>query len=308
MKLNLIALSCVAAVASLSISGCSDTKLPEPGGGASANTTVRVKSPEIASTSSAGNGGAATEPSGGGDTSAEPIKEGFGTITGVIKFEGAVPGLPQVTPSKDTNVCMPFQSERLVVSEDGGVANVFVYLDRAPKGGAKIDEAAEQVFDQKACIFLPHSMVIGTGQTVKIRSQDPIAHNTHTKPKRNPEFNSTIPANDNVGVTTFVYKRSEKEPVRVVCDYHAWMEAWHLPLDHPYAAVSSETGTFRIENVPSGVHKFKIWHEGCGFLDSGFEIRVQADEETPVTVTYPAARYANGNGVKAKTIRIALGN
>jgi len=291
----------------LGSAGCSDGKLPEPGGGASYDSSVKLRAPDVAVASASSGGDDATEDNGGTPVpGVDPIKPGFGTITGVVKFEGGLPGLPQITPSKDTSVCQPHQSQRLVVSEDGGVANVFIYLDRAPKGGAKVDAAVEQVFDQKGCIFLPHAMVVGTDQMVRVQSHDSIAHNTHTKPKRNSEFNSTIPANDTVGVTTFAYKRGEKEPVRVVCDYHAWMEAWQLPLDHPYGTVSDGTGTFRLENVPSGVHKFKIWHEGCGFLDSGFEIRVQADEENAVTVTYPAARYAGGSGVATKTIRIAL--
>ena len=39
------------------------------------------------------------------------------------------------------------------------------------------------------------------------------------------------------------------------------VRAWHLPLDHPYGAVTDADGNFTIKNLPVGTHKFRIWHE-----------------------------------------------
>lgn len=287
--------------------GCGGDELPGPGGGASVDPSVKLKPPALASSDFTAAAPQNGDGGNGADSTQEPVAEGFGTIVGSVSFGGPVPTLPEVVASKDTGTCKSYPSERLVVSGNGGVANVFVYLERAPKNGSKVAQDVVQVFDQEACKFLPHAMVVGTGQRINVLSADPIAHNTHTKPKFNSEFNQGVPPGDREGKVNFSYRRAEKEPVRVVCDFHSWMEAWHLPLDHPYAAVTDAEGKFRIENMPSGVHRFKVWHEGCGFLESRLEIRVDADQETEITIDYPSAKFAGNGAVQTKSIRLALG-
>ena len=105
------------------------------------------------------------------------------------------------------------------------------------------------LFDQKGCRFLPHALLVQVGQTVQVVSDDPIPHNTHTYPGKNSQFNNLVGADDRKGLP-LVYKSGEKQPFQVKCDYHAWMSAWHLPLDHPFAAVTGPDGSFRIENLP----------------------------------------------------------
>ena len=98
-------------------------------------------------------------------------------------------------------------------------------------------------------------------------------------------FNSIVNPNDNVGAR-LVYKLAEQEPISVVCDIHAWMRAYHLPIDHPFAAVSGEDGTFEIKDLPAGKHEFKIWHEAGGMLEKAFVVTVKpGDNELTFKVT-----------------------
>lgn len=259
------------------------------GGGASQETAVKIKRDTGESAGGqAGDGG----PAGGG---AAP--EGKGTLRGKVVFQGSAPDLAVLIRAgakiKDAEVCaaMDIPNERLIVSPDGGVANVFVYLRKAPSGVEVPPPPKEEaVFDQKNCHFIPHVFLVRTDQPVVIKNSDPILHNTHTYPARQTGFNATIPLN---GAERTVYERPEAEPFEVKCDIHAWMIAYHLPLDHPYAAISNENGEFEIPDVPAGEHRFTVWHEGAvgQFLSRGLPVTIKPDEVTDITIDYPLEKF-----------------
>lgn len=261
------------------------------GGGASEETTVKIK--RDTGDSAGGNG----DEAGGGPAGGAAAPEGKGTLKGKVVLQGGAPDLPLLIRAgasiKDAEVCAAkdLPNERLVVSPDGGVANVFIYLRKAPPG-AEVPPPPEEeaVFDQKNCRFLPHVFLVRTAQPVTIKNSDPILHNTHTYPGRNNGFNASIKSN---GAESTVYDRAEAKPFEVKCDIHAWMIAYHLPLDHPYAAVTNENGEFEIPDVPSGDHRFQIWHEGAvgGFLSRGYSVTINPDEVTEVTIDYPLDKF-----------------
>ncbi len=259
------------------------------GGGATAATTVKFlpSRPDAAATE----GGAAPgEPAAGAAT--EAVSGGFGTLKGKIVYGGSFSPLPPLyakgSAPKDPEVCgaEAAPNERLLV-KDGGLANVFIYLDKLPKGVKVSPPPAEPaIFDQKFCVFKPHAMLMRSGQTVKVLNSDPVLHNTHTKPERNNEFNGSV---DQAGAE-FKYTRPEKKPVAVVCDIHPWMTAYHLPLDHPWAAVSGADGTFEIVDVPSGKLEFKLWHEAGQEIEKAYKVDIKPGETTTVEITVPASK------------------
>src|SRR5262249_50030224 len=145
--------------------------------------------------------------------------------------------------ARDAAVCAAdaIPDESIVVnSTNKGIANVVIYLAKAPatiKPDLKDPPKDPAVFDQKGCKFFPHVLALRVGQEMRVKSEDPISHNTHTFPSRNPQLNGAISPNDRVGVS-YTYKKPESEPVQVVCDLHTWMKAYHFPVDHPYIAVT----------------------------------------------------------------------
>ncbi|MFO0917805.1 MAG: hypothetical protein U0872_05750 [Planctomycetaceae bacterium] len=259
------------------------------GGGASAATTVKYlpSRPESVAASEAPAGAPA-----GGATATEAVAGGFGTLKGKIVYGGSFSPLPPLyakgNAPKDPEVCgaEAAPNQRLIVN-DGGLANVFIYLDKIPKG-VKVPPAPADpaVFDQKFCVFKPHALLMRSGQTVKVLNSDPVLHNTHTKPERNNEFNGSV---DQAGAQ-FVYTRPEKKPVSVVCDIHPWMTAYHLPIDHPWAAVSGDDGTFEIADVPSGKLEFKLWHEAGQEIEKAYKVDIKPGETTTVEITVPASK------------------
>ena len=55
--------------------------------------------------------------------------------------------------------------------------------------------------------------------------------------------------------------------IRVKCNIHSWMHAFIGVLDHPYYAVSGDTGSFTIPNLPPGDYTLEAWHEKLGTQD-----------------------------------------
>lgn len=231
--------------------------------------------------------------------STETVAVGFGSITGKVTLSGSAPTLAplikQGSEVKDKEVCaaVDIPDERLVLGEANGVANVFVYLAKAPKGGKPLETPAEPfVFDQKNCRFLPHCSIIPVKQVVKVLSDDTVAHNTHTFPAKNTGVNSGVAPMDREGKLTYTFTKSENVPLSVKCDYHTWMNAYQLPVDHPYAAVTDANGTFTIADLPAGKHTFVVWHEAAdgNYVERKLAVEVKAGETTEVKIDYPADR------------------
>ncbi|MEZ6060806.1 MAG: carboxypeptidase regulatory-like domain-containing protein [Planctomycetaceae bacterium] len=219
-----------------------------------------------------------------------------GSFSGVILFDGNVVELPPLVAAgaavKDAEVCSaePVADESLVVGENKGIANVFVYLRRAPKGYKGEAPKEPVVIDQKGCAFVPHAMTIQAGQKVLVKSSDAIQHNLHTVPKRNQSTNLLIKPNEQDGVE-IEYRLAEAEPFNVKCDIHAWMSSYHLVLDHPFMAVTDENGKFQIDGLPPGKHEFRVWHERGDVLEKGLKVDVAAGKTEEVTLKYGSDRF-----------------
>ena len=271
-------------------SGCGGSEGVDSG--ASSPTHVVVKREK------AGGGGAApAAPANAAAGGAQPAATGgVGTLTGTVTFVGTPPTLPPLMregQAKDATCAkQTIPDQKLVVDSSGGVANVVIFLAKAPPGAAVPPPPTDVVdFDNKGCHFVPHVLLMRVGQTVKILNDDfPLQHNTHTLPQREAGFNSTIPKEGK----EFTYTKPEPEPCEVKCDIHAWMHGWHFPLDHPYAAASGPDGKFEIKNLPAGEHSFRVWHEGAvgHYLSRGLKVTIKPGEKTNVDIKYDASSFA----------------
>ncbi len=270
-------------VAALGLAGCG-------GGDKGANTGTKV-------VIKPSKGGDATNGGDGESPAPGKVAEGFGTLKGRVVFKGAPPQLALLVKNgasiKDAEVCAAadLPDDKLVLSSDGGVANVFVYLSQSPAGAPATPAPSETVlFDQKGCRFVPHGLTIRVGQPLQIVSGDPIAHNTHVNSNKATPFNKVIKPSSRTG-ETYSFDKSENEPVRVTCDFHGWMFAWMLPTDHPFAAVTDANGEFEIKNVPAGTHRFKVWHEGAKYLERSLSVSINPDQVTTVEIPYPVEKF-----------------
>ncbi len=273
------------ALTGLAISGCGFSNLPP--------VTVTIKPAEE---------GAAVAAAAPGETPAAATAEtpaaagGTGDLVGKVVFDGTPPKLTPLIEMgadvKDKAVCsaMTVPDESLMVDPaTKGIQNVFVFFEKAPAGAAPIAAPDKQIFDQVGCKFIPHGMIIRTKKPLMVLSDDAVGHNTHTYPGRNSGFNGAIGAKERTGVA-ITYAQSEREPFSVKCDVHPWMSAYHLPLDHGYAAVTDAEGKFVIKGLPAGSHQLKVWHESGKLLERGYKVTIKAGEN-PLELKYAAAKF-----------------
>jgi hypothetical protein len=263
--------------------------------GASTQPTVVVKR-ETSGGAPAAN---ATAQAKGAAPAAATAGGGSGTLKGKVVFKGDPPKLAPLYEKgaaiKEA-ICVKehaIPNEKLVIGEGNGVANVFIYLPKAPPGAAvppPPDKPA--IFDQKDCRFTPRAIVVRAGQTVKVLNSDSVAHNTHTLPQRQDGANLPISPHNQTGLD-IVYKKPEAKPVDVKCDIHAWMRAHHLPLDHPWGTVSGANGEFEIKDIPAGTHKFQVWHDGAvgQFLERNLSVTIKPGEVTTIEIPYEASKF-----------------
>jgi hypothetical protein len=227
---------------------------------------------------------------GGGNTLAALEAPYIGTLTGKVIIEGK-PDLAKLTQelqelmkAKDEAHCLaasasPLEKEQQGwrIDENGGVGNVFVWLV-PPRGKFfKVDMAKKTwedkvTIDQPHCAFIPHAVVVfpkyrdekgklvPTGQSFTVVNSAEFNHNTNVEGG----VNSIMAANAKLPVEL----EPSNKPVEIKCNIHTWMNAFALALDHPYAARTNPDGTYKIENVPTGVEVQVIaWHEKASYLN-----------------------------------------
>ena len=271
----------------------SDTASREPSENSSAAATT-----ESSETATADSSGRTDIPETIAKDNAKPSQPAAttGSFSGRVILKGTPPDLPVLARADDENlkdkeVCgmADVPDDSLLVGADSGIANVFLYLRRAPKGFKQETPTEPVVLDQKGCVFTPHAALIQTGQPVMVKSSDAVQHNVHTFPARNQGVNILIKPNDQAGVP-LEYARAESEPIQVKCDIHAWMASYHLVLDHPFMAVTDEAGSFRIEGLPVGDYEFRVWHERAGLLERELAVSVTGSD-APVELTYAVDQF-----------------
>jgi plastocyanin len=189
-----------------------------------------------------------------------------GGISGTVTMEGKPPKPKTIDRSADAK-CIELHADDLktetwVVGEStdeaSQVANVFVYVS----GGLPAKEwpapTAPVVLDQKGCRYGPHVFGLQVGQKLEIRNSDATTHNVHSLAKRSKQFNIGQPA----GAPALNKSFGTKEVmVKIKCDMHPWMSCYAGVLNHPFFAVTSADGSYKIEGLPAGTYEVTAWHE-----------------------------------------------
>ena len=201
----------------------------------------------------------------------------WGDLRGRLIYDGKAPPRKKLTVDKDVECCRKFdiRDESLMVGEDRGLGNVYVYvrtpkLKICPELEQQVKEQKQVLLENRDCIFIPHCLKIWyTRQELYTTNSQPIADNVAFSPLGDVPANIVLPpAEDQITEATWRFRRKQRVPVPITCNYHPWEIAYILPLDHPYIDVSKMDGTFRISRLPLGELEFQVWHERVGYLDT----------------------------------------
>lgn len=188
-------------------------------------------------------------------------------ISGQVTLSGTPPPEIRIDMSSDARCGQlhntPVTTRHYLVDKDGGLANVFVYI----KSGLNRKWAApaqEPLLDQIGCLYEPYVMGVMVNQKFQIKNSDPTLHNVHATPYQgdNREFNFAQPSQGQVNEKSFP---NQEVFVRFKCNVHPWMFAYVGVVEHPFFAVTSADGTFRLPpNLPPGTYTLEAVHPKAG--------------------------------------------
>jgi plastocyanin len=109
---------------------------------------------------------------------------------------------------------------------------------------------------QKNKKFSPHILVIPVGTQVDFPNFDPIFHNAFSSYSGQPFDVGLYPPGTSRSV---LFKR--EGVVRVFCNIHQTMSAIIVVLKTPWFAVTNPQGAFRIQGVPPGEYRLRVFYE-----------------------------------------------
>lgn len=206
------------------------------------------------------------------------VKDG-GQIMGHVKFVGKAPKLDPVKVNKNEDFCGKEKaSEALVLGKDGGVRFAIGYLESIEKG-KMIERKKQTDLDQKKCLFAPHVFTMVKGTELAVINSDPILHNININVEGIQTLNKGQPKQNQV-VVSRIRRVGQAD---ITCDSHTHMKGYAMIFNHPYHAVTDETGTFVIDDIPPGKYTLKVWHESWKVI--GFDDDGRALYDKPVVLT-----------------------
>lgn len=195
--------------------------------------------------------------------------KGTATIKGAVQFEGKPPTRKPVDMGSeqhcvDSHSAEPLLSETVIVGENGGLANVFIHVTKAPSGWKFPKGSDEKLLDQKGCQYMPHVIGLQAGGSIRVRNSDPIMHNIHAYDLRSGRdlFNFSQTQQGSETVQSKPFRRPGI--VQVKCDVHGWMGSYVCVTKYPFYAVTGEDGAFSLDKLPPGEYTIEAWQEKYG--------------------------------------------
>ncbi|MBI4243019.1 MAG: hypothetical protein HY606_02915 [Planctomycetes bacterium] len=134
--------------------------------------------------------------------------------------------------------------------------------------------------DQYAKVFVPRVLPVQVGTAVDFLNSDPFEHNVLS-----PDEEKYDLGNFGKGESrSYVFKRTGF--YTQLCTLHPEMIAYVVVVKTPFFAVTDNDGNFKIEGVPAGSWKVKIWNERLKSkqLAKTWDITVETDKESGLVI------------------------
>jgi plastocyanin len=135
--------------------------------------------------------------------------------------------------------------------------------------------------DQKNFNFIPETVAIHAGDSVRFTNSDEALHNVMTFQGPEP-FNVNLPQGKEY-VHLFAAGKGLQQQILLTCVFHAAMRGWVFVFDHPFYVVTSRDGKFRFEHVPPGEYQLHVVHP-AGELEWSQKVTVKSDAPVEIEI------------------------
>lgn len=212
-----------------------------------------------------------------------------GSISGVVKLEGAAPKFRPINMNADpycvkANHGHPVYPDEVVTGPGNSLANVIVYIKSGLEDYSFATPSEPVTLDQKDCMYTPHVVALMVDQQIKVINSDQTTHNIHPTPADNRQWNKSQPPGAPPILETFA---RPEVAIPVKCNVHPWMKGYIAVMSNPYYAVTTKDGKFELKNVPPGTYTVEAWQEKYGTQDQTITI-TSKQEKTGVDFTFKA--------------------
>jgi plastocyanin len=163
----------------------------------------------------------------------------------------------------------------------GMMAEAVVALEGAGLPAGPAAEPRTVWMDQKDFQFVPETIALRAGDSVRFTNSDEALHNVLTFQGPAP-FNVNLPQGRE-HVQPFASGKGLEQPIQLACVFHGAMRGWIFVFPHPYFALTAKDGRFKFEHVPPGEYRLHVMHP-AGELDWQQSVTVKKGEPAEIEV------------------------
>ena len=148
------------------------------------------------------------------------------------------------------------------------VEDAAVVLD--PVSGTPPQPRRRATIEQRDREFVPYLTIVQKGTSVDFPNRDPFKHHVYSfSPAK--VFEIKLYAGQPANPVIF----DQTGAIALGCNIHDWMEAYALVVDTPWFAKTGADGVARIERVPAGAYRLRLWHprQKAPAADTGVDLR-----------------------------------
>ena len=189
----------------------------------------------------------------------DPAASG-GAITGTVTAPASLTAGAPISTGGDSAVCGPAIEDSSVARQGNGLGGAIVWLDDIRRGRPLPLERRLELESIK-CRLTPRVQAGVVGSTVNVIGHDAFRQHLRFLAGGEPEPRAAVLLDQYEQVIPTERPLAETGLVVVRDKDHAWPTAYIAAFDHPYFAVTAPNGTFRIDAVPPGRYRLRVWHE-----------------------------------------------
>ncbi|MFA5123398.1 hypothetical protein [Zavarzinia sp.] len=133
------------------------------------------------------------------------------------------------------------------------VADAAIVLE--PTGRPAPAARGHATIEQRDREFIPYLTIVRKGTSIDFPNHDPVKHHVYSfSPAK--VFEIKLYAGKSVNPVIF----DKTGEVVLGCNIHDWMAAHVLVVDTPWFAKTGADGIARIDGVPPGAYRLRVWH------------------------------------------------
>jgi hypothetical protein len=214
------------------------------------------------------------------------VKDG-GSVAGTVVLSSGVEETEEFPVNKDYEACGKEPRRIHWVRVKGSRlldAVVFIHDIDCGKPFAEADKVIG--VQQERCGFTPPLQIIRDRGRLELRNLDPVMHSARIYEiiqSAQRQILNAVQERDSDAIST-VLRVTRGNAIKMECSVHDFMHGWVFVARNPYYVIVDDNGTFRIDDIPAGKYRLRVWHSRLGYRET--EVVISAGHESHVEFTY----------------------